>query len=201
MSKIRIQSTIYHINQSKKLSQRKFKNQPPSARNLIGYLSDGTPKYDFKGGILKIIELTQSMNERPVFIAVWGSTHAGKTHLVYNLVKEFDEIGLLSTGCITINGSLYIPKKMDFCPLQCSGYRDLSLDVHRGDAPYYFSTNYLYLVKQAGKKVHINVCIYNPRFHRKISGEYDLVIENPDSIIKKLPKIEVVYDPLEDTLP
>ncbi|MEE8637415.1 MAG: hypothetical protein V3T21_00020 [Candidatus Margulisiibacteriota bacterium] len=185
MSKIKIQSII---SQTKNQIQARFKNQTSSVRGPIGHLSDGTPKYRFKDGIRKIIELTQSINERPVFIAVWGHAHAGKTHLAYNLTNEFEKFGLLSTGCATINGSLRITAEMDFCLLQCSGYRDLSLDSHRGDKPYYFGTNYIYLVKQAGKQVHINVFIYNPRFHRKISGKYDLVIENPDSTIKKLPK-------------
>jgi len=191
MSKIKIQSAIDHINYSRNFSQGKsFKKFAP-AGNPIGYLSDGTLKYDFKGGIRRIIKLTQSIDERPVFIAIWGQSHAGKTHLAYNLTKEFAKFGLHPSGCTKINGSLRIPKNTDFCLLQCSGYREEYQEGVSNIMSYYTSQDPISLVKRAGKRVHINVYIYNPHFQRGIEGEYELVIENPDSVIKKLPPKKV----------
>jgi len=41
------------------------------------------------------------------------------------------------------------------------------------------------------RKINLNIGIYNPNRESRLEGEYDLIISNPDSLIKKNSKLKI----------
>ena len=141
---------------------------------------------NLKEGFHRTIGKVETIKERPILISVYGWPNSGKSYFIDQLADYLEENGLSTCGC---GGG---PKPYSFESLRdkpwilrevflfhCGWERDnLVFDgklVSKKEDPNFLAESI------AGRKIHLNIGIYNPDLYSKPAGGYDFVIVNPDS--------------------
>ncbi len=156
-----------------------------------------TRNLDLEQGIKEAIELIKSVYEKPILAAVYGWPDSGKTYLIDRLSDYFEREGLkVSRGGGGPHDSTF--ETLRDCPeclsdilfFHCGWVRDNNnqcwLDARAHEDPNILAETI------AGRKVNLNIGIYNPLSYREPLGDYDLVISNPGSIRKVTILLELI---------
>lgn len=144
------------------------------------------PEMGFEEGVEEIVKRLSDRKERPLLVAVYGWPNSGKNHLIEKVTERLERSGLV------VSGESGGPSPVTFEMLRKYGfyYGDALLfhcswdRTRPGTNEWRDHEDPNVLAKNVGISINLNIGIYNPR-HRKpvMSGEYDLLIRNPDSVI------------------
>ncbi|MFH1682367.1 MAG: hypothetical protein ABIA37_01085 [Candidatus Woesearchaeota archaeon] len=146
-------------------------------------------KLYFEEGLEEAIERIESIEERPILVAVYGWPDSGKSYLINKLGDCFAQRGLevarssggpyKDTFYILRERAQYLRRLIFF---HCAWVKE-----NKGERSLFKNEDPNYLAESiAGKKIHLNIGIYNPFLFPKPTGEYDLIIRNPESKKKSL---------------
>ena len=139
-------------------------------------------------GIKEIIRKLEKVTERPILTAIYGYPHSGKSYLIHGLANYFEKKELevcRFAGAAFAN----VFEGMDWPERRKIIYLFHCAWMHYKDQRFLPEEDPTLLARRiAGKKIHLNIGIYNPHLVRKLDGDYDLLIENPESRIKPVPQ-------------
>jgi len=144
----------------------------------------------FRKGLAEIVRLIEKVERRPTLVSIYGAGSSGKSYLIDKVGEYFEGKGVrvarLSGGAgpeffefikehendvdPDARIQLYL---FHVCHSRLKGWPE-------EDEPDYLAE------KTLGRDVDLHVGIYNPKFLGGISGEYDVVIRNPRSVIKDI---------------
>jgi len=141
-------------------------------------------------GVNEAIRILETVNERPILVAVYGQPDSGKSYVIDGLGNYFDSKNLSvarRTGAPDIDDFERITRgeSLDVQLFHCAW--DSAEGGHAWD-PFrkkYYSQDPVLLARDIEKTIHLTIGVYNPKFHRKPTGEYNLLISNPDSMRKE----------------
>lgn len=141
-------------------------------------------EYDLKEGLEEAILKLKKIEERPLLAAVYGWPNSGKSYLIRGIGDYFEEEGF-STAQGSGGPTPITFQLISEHPL-CRG--DILFLFHcaweRNDYVSLHEDPNVLAERICGRKVHLNIGIYNPRFFPPIEGNYDLVITNTGSVRK-----------------
>jgi len=172
------------------------------------------PQFNFEDGVREVINRVKEMPaNRIITVAVYGSPNSGKSYLINRLIKEFEGLGIVASGggAAGHNTEFEFIKRIESLPLvkrslgcrrlqsipkhekekkgvmifHCGWKRfptDLPADIDFHNDPDRLSEKIL------KRKINLNIGIYNPKLNEdKLTGEYDLIVCNEDSVEKPPP--------------
>lgn len=121
-------------------------------------------------GVSGLINRIASSSERPVLVAVHGPRDSGKTKFIEEAVQKCREKGLLSVA-----SEGYLPPKSE--------------SELKGDSAFRCDVFFFHLIEARRDTVPcINLGIYNPNLQDPLPGDYDIMIINRDSTLKRFPQ-------------
>lgn len=140
----------------------------------------------FQEGLEESKGVIESVEERPILVAIYGRPNSGKTYLIHKLRDYFKQKGLEAGA---YGGA---PRASDFEHIRDNpGWFMNSLILYhcgwdREDLRMYDHEDPTILTKGVlNRNINLNIGMYNPNFYSKPRGEYDLIISNPASTKKR----------------
>ncbi len=141
-------------------------------------------------GVNEALKRIGTSTNRPVMVAIYGIPNSGKTFLIDKIAER------LERGRITVSRFHVTPRRATFEEIKaappgpsqvhlyhCGWSKTESRYLRPGDD----DPNML-AMQVLGRKLDLNIGIYNPEFSAKEKSDYDFVICNPDSQIKPTPR-------------
>lgn len=154
-------------------------------------------EFNMEEGIERIIEgIQEARKERvnPVLIAVYGLANSGKSELMKRVIAKIKTYGWgyrASEGTISESGFIDIREEPKTISLPDPFIYMFHCCWDRVKETDYDGDPNVLARKILGTEIHLNVGIYNPNNgYLPLRGEYDLVIRNPESQIKTVPRLE-----------
>lgn len=138
---------------------------------------------DFEDGVKEAIRRLEAVETKPVLAAVYGLPDHGKLYFIDKIANYFEAKGM---SCPRTHGTLY---RRDFEDLRDrpGDYGEIKLFHCGWDRSSYSSQHEdpnVLADEILNRKLDLNIGIYNPHMYDKLTGDYDLLISNPDSIKK-----------------
>ena len=141
-------------------------------------------RFNFEEGLeFCLSALKTAQEQRPNFVAVFGSPDSGKSTFIHRLWTKLEEVNITATTNGCSDGESYFeailhPRcnwagKDVYLIHCCYDIADQTSDDPNKIVPKIFE-----------KRVLLNVGIFNPKFRPEPQGEYDLLISNSESTRK-----------------
>ncbi len=144
------------------------------------------PTFNFKDGIEEAIRRLEAVTDRPVLAAVYGYPHSGKSYFIQKLANHFDQQGELQACRFAGTAQEKYFEEMNFPERENLLYLFHCVGGYFKDHRLLPDDDPHNLAEKVGKKIHLNIGIYNPKRFSSLDGDYDLLITNPESKIKKI---------------
>ncbi|HLC60123.1 MAG TPA: hypothetical protein VJJ52_01715 [Candidatus Nanoarchaeia archaeon] len=150
-----------------------------------------TRELTLEEGIEEAMRLIGQVSERPILVAVYGTPLSGIPILFNELTQRYKSLGLTVAG----HPKIVYPSLFETVRDSPDALKDLQLMrgwLERPEREEWTKIRELDHLDPnglaegiAGKKVHVNIAVYNPVFDDgRPKGDYDIIISNPDLRIK-----------------
>lgn len=137
-------------------------------------------------GVNEAIRTLENISERPILVAVYGQLDSGKSYVIDRIGNYFDSKNLSvarRTGAPDIDDFERIKRgeSLEVQLFHCAWDKVGGGNAWDPSRQKFYLQDPASLARDIGRTVHLTIGVYNPKFHHKPTGEYDLIIENPDS--------------------
>lgn len=145
--------------------------------------------FGLEDGVKEAIKVIGVSTNRPVMVAIYGLPNSGKTFLIDKIAETLERNRItVSRFHVAVRRATFEAIKADpHWPSQvhlyhCSWNKTESRYLRPGD-----DDPNMMAMQVLGRKLDLNIGIFNPAISPKEKRDYDFVICNPDSQIKPLP--------------
>jgi hypothetical protein len=145
-------------------------------------------EYDFESGFMEAVRRLELVSDRPILAAVFGypNSASGKSTLIKRIAEYFRSRGLYAAdfgGGPTFDTFENIVRRGDTNWVQMylfhCGWERSAEELQEGGISLGESEDPNVMAKKIGKRLHLNIGIYNPNTTPwELKGEYDLLIRN-----------------------
>lgn len=150
-------------------------------------------EYNFQEGLGECLKKIKEITERPRLISVYGWPNSGKSYLINKIADDLEKMEIeVYRGSGSLRRSFYEELRdspgyfKDTLLIHCAWDRKIILLPGIRHVVFEEEDPNELVKKILNGKINLNIGIYNLNRESRLEGEYDLVISNPDSLIKKI---------------